>query len=84
MKCKKYYRDMEKFNAYKKRSVSRYRETTRFYGIGTKYSRYTEDEEKIILDRGYTDREIAKLLKRSVNAIQKKRHTLTHDQSRSI
>lgn len=51
---------MEKFNAYKKRSVSRYRETTRFYGIGTKYSRYTEDEEKIILDRGYTDREIAK------------------------
>lgn len=73
MKCKKYYKNMAKYKRYKRNSQRKNREKGR---IGTYTHEWTEDEIYLILNSELTDREISKIIKHSVQAIQTKRHKI--------
>ncbi len=73
MKCKSKYKDIEKYKRYKRNSQARNREKGR---IGTYPHEWTEDEISLILNSELTDRELSKIIKHSVQAIQGKRHKI--------
>lgn len=76
MKCKKRYKDMVKYAEYKRRSVRNYDQKTRFFRDETYRKRYSKKEVIMILKHDIPDRELAKLLGRSVRCIQIKRSKL--------
>lgn len=74
MKSKWEYRDMEKYKEYKRKTQRNYRKRT---GAGQYPAReYTLEEDRMILERSMTDRELGIKIQRSVGAIQKRRHRL--------
>lgn len=80
MKCKKDYKDKEKYKKYKKNFQKRYRQKTN----AGKYPRrsYTVKEDCMILDHSMSDRELADKLQRSVTAIQIRRTRLKKREER--
>lgn len=70
MKCKKFYKDMEKYRNYKNNSQKRNRKIGR---IGTIRHKWTKEEIQLILTSKLTDRELSKIIKHSIQAIQIKR-----------
>ena len=74
MKRRKDYKDQDRFRRYRNRYKNRYN-AKRDYSGGKK-NKWSEDEEKIVLAHEMTDTEIAKMLKRSINAIQVRRNLL--------
>lgn len=68
MKCKKNYKNQEKLRAYINRTKKKYRERT---GSGQYQRReWTDEENEMVMNHSMTDRELGKLLERSVTAIQ--------------
>ena len=74
MKCKKYYKDIEKYRAYRNGAKRRYA-TKRRFNTG-KRRLWTEEEIMIVMDHEMTDTEIAKKISRSVTAVQIKRNRM--------
>ena len=71
MKCKKDYKDVEKFKEYKRRYQEQYRKNS---GANLYPKRsYTFEEDMKILEQATTDRELANELHRSIAAIQHRR-----------
>lgn len=70
MKCKKDYKDMEKYRKYKNNSQKKNYKIGR---IGAMRHKWTEEEIELILMSKLTDRELSKIIKHSVQAIQIKR-----------
>lgn len=70
-KCRKTYKDMDKYNDYVNRNRKANYQKGNF-SDGTARP-YTLDEMELILEHSMSDRELAKLLKRSVQSIQIKR-----------
>lgn len=68
---RKAYKDQDRFRRYRNRYKKRYN-AKRDYSGGKKI-RWSTDEDKIVLAHEMTDTEIAKMLKRSINAIQVRR-----------
>ena len=73
-KCRKQYKDLDKYIAY----CNRHRKSNYLKGNFSdgNRKRYTQEEMELILDHSISDRELAKRLKRSVQAIQIKRARL--------
>ena len=71
MKCKKTYRDMDKYRKYRNAYKRRYR-AGRDYSDGRR-ARWTENEIRIVMEHRMPNTEIARMLGRSVQAIQIKR-----------
>lgn len=69
-KCKKYYKDITKYQAYNKRHKQKYYEKGR---VNCHTHNWTYDEIDLILYSNLTDIEISQLINHSVAAIQTKR-----------
>lgn len=78
MNRKEHYKDLNRFAETKRKQAVRYHARTRYFTDETLYKRYTEEETQMILQKKMSDRELAKLLRRSVSAIQSRRHKLIH------
>lgn len=72
MKCKRFYKDQEKFRVYRNGYKRRYN-SKRNFSDGKK-RRWTEEEIEVVLAHEMTDTEIARMLGRSVSAVQVIRH----------
>ena len=69
MKCKKNYKDMEKYKAYKRRNDRRYYAKTATY----EKVEWTPEQEELVLKHEMTDTQLSNLTGHSVKAIQIKR-----------
>ena len=69
MKCKKNYKDMEKYRAYKRRNDYRYYSKTATY----EKVDWTSEQEELVLRHEMTDTQLSNLIGHSVKAIQIKR-----------
>lgn len=76
-KCKKRYKDMDKYREYVKRNNRKYYRKNNF--ADSKRKVFTSEEIKLILDHDMTDAELAQKLKRSIQSIQIKRCRLNKD-----
>ena len=74
MKARKSYKDQDKFRKYRNRYKKRYASRRNF--SDGKYKHLTTREMEIVLAHEITDTEIAKMLNRSIVAVQMKRHKL--------
>jgi len=73
-------KDPEAYRQMRRKERAKYRAETGTRPDGAKTLRaYTEDELKMIISSEYTDRELAKLMGRSVIAIQNKRTRMRND-----
>lgn len=73
---KSQYKDMKKYKATRKRQLRRWRKRT---GSGKYPPRpWTPAEEAAVMEKSMPDRELSKQIKRSVLAIQKRRHILNN------
>lgn len=70
MQCKANYKDMEKYYAAKRRQQRRHRQK---YGAGKPARKWTDEEINLLLTHEGYDRDLAKKLNRSLNAIYQKR-----------
>ena len=61
MKCKKKYKDMEKFAEYKRRSTANYNRKTSFYNDETYGKKYSKEEIISIFKHDIPDREGAEV-----------------------
>ena len=79
MKCKSNYKDMKKYAEYKRNCQRRYRERTG----SKKYERraWTVEEDKLVLNSPFTDRELGERICRSVAAIWTRRNRLNNGES---
>ena len=68
MKCRKNYKDTEKYRKYRYNYNKRYYNKTA-YAINHKM-RWNDGEIEMVMERKYTDTQLAKILGRSVRAIQ--------------
>lgn len=75
MKCKRFYRDKEKYRKYHNGYNRRYYRRTQ--NAENSKQTWSDREIEIIMARESSDREIAEQIGRSVNAIQIKRHRMT-------
>lgn len=69
MKCKKNYKDMKKYKAYKRRNDRRYYAKTATY----EKVEWTPEQEELVLKHEMTDTQLSNLIGHSVKAIQIKR-----------
>lgn len=76
MKTKAFYKDMEKYAEYKRRYQRGYRKRTGTY----EPREWTDHEINLVLAQKMTDRELSKLIKRSIAAIQIKRSRLRKEE----
>jgi len=74
MKCRRSYRDDEKFKEYRNAYKRRYRAKRDFNH--ERFRKWTEKEIQVVMDRQKTDTEIAREIKRSIQAVQIKRHRI--------
>lgn len=74
-KCKKQYKDMDKFHDYWKRWKTKYYSKHKKYDRNS-YVRWTDEEKAYILAHEKTDVEMAKELGRSLRAVQAMREKL--------
>lgn len=72
MKCRKSYKDQEKYRVYRNNYNQRYYDKRVF--VGNNYEIYSDGEIEMIMGKVLPDTELARLLGRSVRAIQLKRH----------
>lgn len=72
MKCRKQYKDQEKYRVYRNNYNQRYYDKRVF--VGNNYQLYSEREIELIMKKVLSDTELARLLGRSVRAIQLKRN----------
>jgi FtsZ-binding cell division protein ZapB len=77
MKCKKQYKDQEKYKAYKRGWQQRYRNKTGAYAY--KRRSWTTDEIEQVIKHEITDRELSEKIQRSVGAIQLMRYRIKYD-----
>lgn len=68
MKCRKEYKDQQKYQTYRNNYNQRYYEARNF--VTNKCRRWTEEDLKLIMDHNETDTELARKLGRSVRSIQ--------------
>ncbi len=66
------YRDMEKYKKTKREQQKRYYHKTQ--DAPNKRKRWADEETELIIKHEISDTELSKLLKRSVKAIQLRRH----------
>ena len=71
MKCRKSYKDEDRFKQYRNAYKNRYTQRRNF---SDGFKHWKEEEIQIVMEHNMTDTEIAKLLKRSITAIQNKRN----------
>ena len=71
MKCKTLYRDLDKFRAYRNAYKRRYRSKRDFSKGGN--VEWSEEEIRLVMEHRYPDTEIARMIGRSVQAVQNKR-----------
>ena len=76
MKCRRTYADDRKFREYRDNYKNQYNRK-RNYGDGSKRP-WTEEETRIVMEHRITDTEIAKLLRRSLSAVQCRRHKVLY------
>ncbi|MBR3429980.1 MAG: hypothetical protein IKG87_07785 [Clostridia bacterium] len=74
MKSRKAYRDAEKYRQYRNGYNNRYYRRTQF--CARSKMPWSEEEEKLAMEHKHTDTEIAKMIGRSVRAIQLKRNKI--------
>lgn len=74
MKCKKAYKDINKFRAYRNRHKKKYYDKTATYEPVP----WTQAQEEMVLKHEIPDSELSRIIGHSVNAIQKKRWLLKH------
>ena len=74
MKCKRRYKDKEKFRQYRNGYNSRYYKKTE--NAIRKRLKWTDKEIEMILGKKHTDTELSNMIGRSVKAIQVKRSKL--------
>lgn len=72
MKCKKKYKDMEKYKAYKRRVTKKYYDKTATY----EKIKWTPEQEELVLKHEITDTQLSNLIGHSVKAIQVRRSRL--------
>lgn len=72
MKCKKYYKDQEKYRKYRNNYKRRYYGKTAIY----EPHRYTEEEDALVLEHKMTDTDLSNLIGHSVASIQTRRGRL--------
>lgn len=71
------YKDREKYRNINREIKRRYRERT---GAGKyPYQHWTIEEDKLVMERIMTDRELSDLIHRSVGSIQKRRWRLKNE-----
>ena len=75
MKCRKMYKDEERYRIYRNGCNTRYYKKTE--NASNKGFRWTDQDVKMILERKHSDTELSGLIGRSVKAIQIKRHKMT-------
>ena len=71
MKCKKNFKDINKYRVYREKQKRKYY-GSRDFSIEEKRP-WTEEEVRIVMEHKLTDTETAKMIMRSVKAIQVKR-----------
>jgi hypothetical protein len=93
MKCRKAYKDDEKFKVYRNAYKAKYDKKTSYFTAESHGRHYTFEEQNMIMRHDMSDREIAKYLNRSVNSIQRARWTIkkrrermasAYDESRGV
>lgn len=80
MKCKKLYRDMEKYAAYKRRMQARQRMRGGAFAYASRP--WTKEENEAVMRQDRPDAVLSKEIKRSVGAIQKQRYRMKRDAER--
>lgn len=73
MKCKRNYKNMDKYYSYVRNYKLRYRIKN---GQGTGGHPWTEEEDKLVLEHKMPDAELVRKIGRSISAIQKRRWKL--------
>jgi len=72
MKCRKSYKDQEKYRLYHNNYMRKYYDKTAVY----RPHRYTDEEDELILKHNMTDTELSDLIGHSVKSIQIRRSRL--------
>lgn len=78
MKCKKHYKNKDKYREYAKRCHRNYRKNTGAYLYEKRL--WTDYEDKLIMEHAMTDRELSVKIQRSVGAIQLRRWRLKKEE----
>lgn len=74
MKCKSKYKDMEKYRLYANRNRKKSYDKTAIYGRNA----WTQEQERMVLERSMTDEKLSAVIHHSAASIQKKRWELLH------
>lgn len=74
MKCKKNFKNLDKYRSYRERYKTRYRQRTGAYKY--KPREWTVEELRMVKAHKITDRELSEKIKRSISAIQMARYRI--------